>query len=257
MQVIPIPCLQDNYAYLVICSQAGEAAVVDPSEAIPVLQEVRSQGIKLTAILNTHHHWDHVGGNEQLIQKFPELRVIGHASDRRRIPGQNVFIEEGETFEVGRIQVSVTHNPGHTSGAISFYMEDAVFTGDTLFAAGCGRLFEGTPDQMYDSLHYKIGDHPLATKIYFGHEYTENNLRFAQTVEPSNSYVIEKLKMVKDLRRKGQVTTPSTLEEEFQTNPFMRCGSPEIRETVHSHDHDNDLSPASVLKVIRQLKDRF
>lgn len=257
MEVITIPCLQDNFAYLIICTQTNDAAVVDPAEATPVLNTIRKTGTNPVGILNTHHHWDHVGGNEELLKKFPRLRVYGHASDKGRIPGQNVSLEEGDLVEIGNLQGHITHNPGHTSGAITYYFENTAFTGDTLFAAGCGRLFEGTPQQMYQSLNEKIGGNPLSTNIYFGHEYTGKNLRFAQSVEPGNPYIHQKLNDVREIRRTGKFTTPSTLEAEYQTNPFMRCDSPEIQATVQKHDPKNDLSPVSVFRVLRQLKDRF
>ena len=257
MQVIPIPCLNDNYAYLIICEETNQAGIVDPSELAPVWKVIQQQGVKLVAILNTHHHWDHVGGNEALLQKLPGLRVYGHHSDKGRIPGQSVMLTETDQVSLGNLVARVTHNPGHTTGAISFYFEDTVFTGDTLFAAGCGRLFEGTPQDMYRSLNEKIGHHSPATQVYFGHEYTENNLKFAQSVEPGNPWVQEKLKETRQMRQAGELTTPSTLESEFQTNPFMRCDSPEIQDTVTRHDPQNDLAPASVLAVIRKLKDSF
>ncbi len=257
MKVIPIPCLSDNYAYLVICEETAQAGIVDPSECAPVWKVVQREGVDLVAILNTHHHWDHVGGNEGLLQKIPGLEVYGYHSDKGRIPGQTVMLAETDQVKIGKLEGRITHNPGHTSGAISFYFEDSVFTGDTMFAAGCGRLFEGTPQDMYRSLNEKIGRHSPATEVYFGHEYTENNLKFAQSVEPGNLLIQEKLAEIRRLRQTGAMTTPSTLESETQTNPFMRCDSSEIQETVKRHDPQNDLSPASVLGVIRKLKDAF
>ena len=257
MQVIPIPCLKDNYAYLMICEATRKAGIVDPSEFAPVWQEIQKHDIDLVAILNTHHHWDHVGGNETLLQHHPHLQVYGHASDKGRIPGQTVFLEETDTVCIGNLQGHLTHNPGHTTGAISFYFEDAVFTGDTLFAGGCGRIFEGTATDMYRSLHEKIGNHPPQTNVFFGHEYTESNLKFAKSIEPGNPWVLKKLEETQKLRQAGQFTTPSTLASEWRTNPFMRCDSPEIQKTVQRHEPHNDLSPASVLRVIRQLKDAF
>lgn len=257
MKVISIPCLSDNYAYLLICKTTNQAGIVDTPEFSPIWNVVQQEKVDLVAILNTHHHYDHVGGNQQLLQKLPHLKVYGHHSDRGRIPEQNIFLEESDTVSIGHLTGSITHNPGHTTGAISYYFEDAVFTGDTLFSAGCGRLFEGTPNQMYHSLHQKIADHTGEAKIYFGHEYTEANLRFAQSVEPNNPFLAKRLDEVRTLRRQGKFTTPTTLEIEQQTNPFLRCDSSEIKVAVQSQDPHNDLSPTSVFKAIRRMKDSF
>ncbi len=257
MKVIPIPCLSDNYAYLVVCEETGQAGVVDPSEAAPVAERVETEGVELKAILSTHHHMDHIGGNKELLQRYPGLAVYGHASDRGRIDGQTDWLETGDTFSVGNINFRGLHNPGHTSGAISYVVEDLVFTGDTLFAAGCGRLLEGTPAMMFESLHKVIGSLPKDTKVYFGHEYTETNLRFAESVEPGNRDVRERLARLRETRGAGHFSTPSTLEEEWRTNPFMRCDSEEIQARVKKEEPSNDLRPESVLAVVRRMKDSF
>ncbi len=257
MKVIPIPCLSDNFAYLLVCEDTGEAGVVDPSEAPPVLEAVQSAGVRLTAILNTHHHWDHIGGNNALLAAHPGLAVYGHASDKGRIDGQTQFLETGDTFSLGKRTVRTLHNPGHTSGAVSYVVEDCVFTGDTMFAGGCGRLFEGTPAMMYTSLCETIGSLPEQTKVYFGHEYTEANLRFAAHVEPDNAAVAQRLDAVRAQRAQGEFTTPSTLAEEWRTNPFMRVDSATIQAAVSKADPGNDLSPAEVLRVVRELKNSF
>ena len=257
MHVEAVPCLRDNYAYIIVCPDTNEAAVVDPSEAGPVLKAVKKLGVELTAILNTHHHWDHVGGNKKLLNTFPNLRVYGHASDSGRIPGQTEYLDEGDSVDVGNLSGGITHNPGHTTGAITYYFEDTAFTGDTLFAAGCGRLFEGTPEHMYVSLNQKIGTHAENTRLFFGHEYTESNLRFALSVEPGNSHAAQKLERVREQRAAGEFTTPSLLSEEWNTNPFMRCDSPELQATVRRHEPGNDLTPTEVLRVVRTLKDQF
>jgi len=257
MQVIPIPCLSDNYAYLLVCPTTRDAAVVDPSQAAPVIAEVERSGVKLVAILNTHHHWDHVDGNNGLISNYPDLRVYGYASDRGRIPGQTDFLDEDQTFSFGRLSGHITHNPGHTTGAITYYLEGCAFTGDTLFAAGCGRLFEGTPADMYMSLNKKIGSHPDDTMLYFGHEYTLANLKFAQYMEPGNPHISTRMEKVAELRKSGAFTTPSTLAEERQTNPFMRCQIPEIIAAVKRAEPGNDGSAIEVLRVTRALKDQY
>lgn len=261
MKIIPVPCLKDNYAYLLICPQTGETAVVDPSEMAPVMKALETQSkkqpLKLVAILNTHHHWDHVGGNEALLAEYPELRVYGHASDRGRIPGQTEFLEHGDTLQIGHLQGQSVHNPGHTSGAISYAFEDALFTGDTLFGGGCGRTFEGTAAQMYHSLNQVIGSFAPETRIFFGHEYTVNNLRFALVVEPENSDVRQRSQKVVGQRGAGRTTTPSTLAEEFLTNPFLRCEEPAVFEALRRHEPGLKPEPAEVFRVLRAWKDKF
>lgn len=257
MKVIPVPCLNDNFAYLIVCEKSGQTGVVDPSEAAPVLKAVENAGVNLTTILNTHHHWDHVGGNKELLQHQSDLSVCGHVSDKGRIDGQTQFLNAGEQISLGELQLDVLHNPGHTTGGISYVVEGCVFTGDTLFAGGCGRLFEGTAEMMYNSLHKVIGNLPEDTKVYFGHEYTEENLRFAASVDPENSDLAQRIAAVRALRAQGGATTPSTLAEEWRTNPFLRVDSPPIQQAVKNSDPGNDLSPISVFTEIREMKNRF
>src|SRR4051812_34855261 len=187
MRVVAVPCLKDNYAYLVI--DGANAAVVDPGEAAPVEAALAREGVKLVAVWATHHHADHVGGVPDLVAKHPNLEVIGHASDhaKARIPGQTRGVEDGDEVAMGSVHARVIHNPGHTLGAITFVTDDgSAFTGDTLFGAGCGRVFEGTPQMMHDSLQ-RLAALPPDTKVYFGHEYTASNLKFAAAVEPDNA----------------------------------------------------------------------
>ncbi len=257
MEIITIPCLQDNFSYLLICPKTGEAAVVDPSEADPVRKEINHQNVKMTTILNTHHHWDHVGGNKELKSDYPDLKIYGHSSDRGRIPEQTEFLEDGDHVMFGKQSGSILYNPGHTLGAITYVFGEMAFTGDTMFAAGCGRVFEGTPEQMYDSLNNRIGKLPDHTKLYFGHEYTENNLRFALSVEAGNTEINKKLADVKVLRSSGNYSTPSTIDQEKQTNPFLRCNSEEIKGVVKSRDPENDLTKKEVFRALREFKDVF
>jgi len=227
MQVTIVPCLKDNYAYLVRPEGAGVCAVVDACESAPIERALDELGLRLGAILATHHHYDHVGGNEALAHKFPGIEVFGSTYDRGRIPSQTRFLEDGETIETVGLGFRCLAIPGHTLGAVAYVGHGAVFTGDTLFAAGCGRLFEGTPAMMFESLTKKLGSLPDDTRVYFGHEYTANNLRFAAVVEPDNPHVKEKAEHVAAERARGGYTSPSTLAEERLTNPFMRSDSAE------------------------------
>jgi hydroxyacylglutathione hydrolase len=224
IHVTEIACLSDNYAYLVGREGEPDVVVVDPSEAEPVSRELARQGKRLVAILNTHHHWDHVGGNEALAASHPGLSVYAHQSDRGRVAAQTHDVIEGEPVEVAGMCFDTLHIPGHTTGAVAYVIEDAVFTGDTLFIAGCGRLFEGTPAMMHASLNDKLAALPAATKVYPGHEYTVSNLLFAQTMEPDNTDVGDKLAWAQAERAAGRATVPSTIGEEKRVNPFMRVG---------------------------------
>lgn len=265
MRVQPIPCLSDNYAYLLVCSETKEAAIVDVSEAGPVLRAIevaredpRDQP-KVVAILSTHHHHDHVGGNADVKEALGIERVYGSAHDKGRIPEQTHFLEDGQTFAIGKLQVRALHVPGHTLGAVAYVVSGAptedpcVFTGDTLFVAGCGRLFEGDPPMMHASLS-KLAALDPRTKVYCGHEYTESNLRFAAHVEPSNGAVTEARARAAETRREGRPTVPGTIERELATNPFLRVRSAEIRATLGI---GADASEAEALGAIRKAKDGF
>ena len=251
MRVIPVPCLSDNYAYLVAADGAREAVVVDPSEAEPVIEALTREGLTLIAILNTHHHYDHVGGNEGLLDRFGALPVYAHASDKGRVPRQTELVEEGRSFSVAGLTFRPLHVPGHTLGAVAYCVEDAVFTGDTLFVAGCGRLFEGTPEQMHTSLSGKLGKLPPETRVYCGHEYTASNLRFAASVEPESAAIKEKLAAATTKRDRGEPTVPSTIGDELAVNPFLRVGEPAVRARFGG---DGEVS---VFAAVRQAKDSF
>ena len=257
MKIVTIPCLKDNFAYLLICNKTLQAAVVDPSEAAPVINEIERQGVKLTTILNTHHHWDHVDGNQDLNAKYPQLLIFGHESDRGRIPEQTEFLKSGDVVYFGEQRGTFLYNPGHTSGALTYVFGKTAFTGDTLFAAGCGRLFEGTPAQMHDSLNIQIGGLADETELYFGHEYTEANLQFALSVEYGNAEIHKKIKAVSILRSSGKFSTPTTLAEERLTNPFMRCNSSEIHTCVKSKEPKHNLAEQEVFRTLRELKNIF
>jgi hydroxyacylglutathione hydrolase len=259
VDVVPVPQLADNYAYLVIDPDTREAAVVDCAEARPVLAEVDRQGIRLASVLATHHHFDHVGGNRDLLAARPGLRVYGSADDAPRIPGITHRVTDGDLVEVGSIRGRVIMIPAHTSGHVAYYFptERAVFTGDTLFAGGCGRLFEGDAAQMMSSLG-RLAVLPDDTQVWCGHEYTEKNLRFAALLEPGNRALAEKLARVQALRREGRFTVPSTIADEKATNPFLRTGSAELAASVQERVPDLPPGdPVALFAAVRALKDRF
>jgi len=186
MRVRHVPCLSDNYAYLVTADGATEAIVIDPSESGPVIEAVEGEGLRLVAIVNTHHHYDHVGGNEALRERYGELPVYAHVSDVGRVPAQTERVEEGRPIHLAGLALGPLHVPGHTLGAVAYTIEDAVFTGDTLFIAGCGRLFEGTPEQMHGSLSGKLARLPPATRVFCGHEYARRRTRSARSCRPED-----------------------------------------------------------------------
>jgi len=250
MRVLPVPCLSDNYAYLVHADGAREAFVIDPSEAAPVEAALAREGLELVAIVNTHHHFDHVGGNEALRERHGKVPVYAHASDVGRVPAQTEQVEEGRPVEVAGLTLRPLHVPGHTTGAVSYWVEGAVFTGDTLFIAGCGRLFEGTPEVMSASLA-KLAALPPETRVYCGHEYTVSNLRFAQSVEPESEAIRKKLEAARAARERGEPTVGSTMAEELLTNPFLRCDAPSVRERFPG------ATRAEVLGAVRRAKDGF
>jgi len=253
LEIDPVPCLKDNYAYLVYDRVEGVCAVVDASEAEPVKRALEGRGLKLTHILSTHHHWDHIGGNLALKEAFG-VQIVGAAKDAARIPGIDIGLNEGDVFKLGSHAAEVLEIPAHTSQHIAFWFEadKAVFTGDTLFAMGCGRLFEGTADQMWESLS-KLMRLPNDVRIYCGHEYTEANGQFALSVEPHNTDLVARMDDVRAVRAKGLPTIPSTMGLEKKTNPFLRAGSPEIRRSL-------DLEAAKDVDVFaetRRRKDKF
>jgi len=255
MKIVQIPLLRDNYGYLIVCPRTNAAAIIDPSEAEPVLRRIEQEKVALHAILKTHHHRDHTGGNEGILASG-KLRVFGHKSDRERIPGLTHGVDEGDVIEIGDLRGRVLFIPGHTNGHVGYLFNVNLFCGDTLFTAGCGRLFEGTPEQMHASLR-KLMELPDQTKVYCGHEYTESNLRFAVTIEPKNRKLISRFERVQGLRTRGVSTVPSTLEEEKQTNPFLRWDSKEVQTNLKARFADLRLDPVSIFAKVRQLKDSF
>jgi hydroxyacylglutathione hydrolase len=250
LQIERIPTFGDNYTYLVICDETQAAAIIDAPEEDPVVERVEATGADVKLILSTHHHFDHSKANPELAERYG-APVYGHVSDEGRLPGMTNGIDEGDKIQVGNQTARVLFIPSHTSGHVAYVFDEAkaVFTGDMLFAAGCGRLFEGSAQMMYDALCLKLAALPNDTLVYCGHEYTEENLRFALTIEPENGEITDRYDKVREIRAKAaadwhdatpaEMTIPSSIGEEKATNPFMRAKN------------------ADELGRIRELKDAF
>lgn len=253
LDIVQIPVLNDNYVYLVHEPEHTVTAVVDPAVSGPVLEALRARDWRLDVILNTHHHPDHVGGNLEL-KAATGCRIVGPAAERDRIPGIDQAVTDGDTIDLGAERASVYDVPGHTAGHIAYHFaaSRALFVGDTLFALGCGRLFEGTPDDMLRSLS-KFESLPDDTLVYCAHEYTEANGRFALTVDPDNPDLAARMDAVRARRSRGEPTVPSLLGDERRTNPFLRADSPGVREAVGLAD----APPVQVFAEVRRRKDRF
>lgn len=259
-RIVPVRAFADNYIWVI--RDHRHAAVVDPGDASPILDYLRHEKLQLAAILNTHHHRDHVGGNEKLLREFP-VPVYGPATEA--IPTVTHPLREcaGRESDEGVVYLReftlsfrVLDIPGHTAGHIAYYGGNMLFCGDTLFACGCGRLFEGTPGQMVASLQ-KLADLPKDTEVYCGHEYTLNNIRFARTVEPGNQELLEREKAVEALAKQHVPTLPSTIGLEKATNPFLRCGEPEVISSASAKMNKPLNDPVSVFAVLRDWKNRF
>ncbi len=257
MQIIRLNALCDNYIFLLYDREQNIAAVVDPAEAEPVLLQLQQLDASLVAIFNTHHHHDHVGGNLRLIQQYPLVTVYGGADDRGRIPGQQVFLQEGDRVTFGDRTGVIFFVPGHTRAHIAYYFPPTsaeepgeLFCGDTLFAGGCGRLFEGTPYQMVESLS-KLRNLPDNTRVWCAHEYTLKNLQFALTVDASNQELQSRFADVKAACSRDEATIPSILGIEKRTNPFLRWNQPVLQASVNSQD------AVQTFARLRGMKDRF
>ncbi|TNE57204.1 MAG: hydroxyacylglutathione hydrolase [Alphaproteobacteria bacterium] len=253
LQVHQFPCLSDNYGYLVHDPVSGETAVIDTPDVAPILKALDETGWQLTYILNTHHHFDHAGGNQKIKEKTG-CKVIGPKNEAAKIPGLDRAVGDGDTVALGSQRAMVFDVPGHTAGHIAYWFEEAgiAFVGDTLFALGCGRIFEGTPEQMWSSLQ-KLMTMPDDTIVYCAHEYTQSNAAFALSVEPQNEALVSRSRQIDELRAAGKPTVPSTMALEKATNPFLRPTSKDLQANI------NKLG-APIVEVFaetRRLKDNF
>ena len=253
MQVTPIPCLKDNYAYIINDDNYETIGVVDPSEAEPVISFLKKKNLKLNYVLNTHHHFDHIGGNIEL-KKIYNAKVVGFVGDKNRIPGIDITLKNNEQWNFGNSTVKILHIPGHTLGHICFFFEEEkiAFTGDTLFSLGCGRIFEGDHKQMLMSLN-KIKKLPKNTKIYCGHEYTEKNAEFCLKYDNKNLNLIEQFEKIKKLRSNNEPTIPTSLESELKANIFLRCDQNDLKIKLNMKNEED----FKVFKKVRDLKDSF
>lgn len=253
MEIHLIPAFSDNYIYLLRDPASGAVGVVDPGDAAPVIDALETRGWRLTHVFNTHHHADHIGGNAALKARY-EPDVIGFRGDAARIPEMETCLGDGDTVAFGATAARVMEVPGHTLGHIAFHFADdgAVFCGDTLFALGCGRLFEGTPDQMWDSL-CALRTLPDSTRIFCGHEYTLSNARFAVTVDPDNAELRACLAAIETMRANGEPTIPTTMADERRLNPMLRADVPQVQRAVGMEG----AAPAKVFAEIRRRKDTF
>ena len=248
-----IPCLNDNYSYLLCDKSTNSVAIIDPSDFNPCDKIINEKYNKLDYILNTHHHFDHVGGNQKLKEKY-KSKVLGFQLDKNRIPGIDIALKEKQSFKIGNTSFEVIFIPGHTKGHVAFYCKDEkiVFTGDTLFSLGCGRVFEGTYEQMFSSLN-KLKNLPIDTKIYCGHEYTKKNLEFCLEYEPNNQLLRKKNNWINSKIESNSPTVPISIDEEKKTNIFLRCNEPSIKNALNL----NNASEQEIFFKLRDLKDNF
>jgi len=253
LQIATVPCLSDNYAFLLHDPDSGQTALVDAPEAAPIIAQLDLRGWNLTRILITHHHPDHIDGVEELRKKYG-AKVIGAKADAHRLPRLDTELIEGDTVSIGDNHGSVIEVSGHTIGHIAFHFprNAALFTADSLMALGCGRLFEGTPEQMWQSLS-KLINLPAMTMVYSGHEYTASNASFAHSVEPNNPALKNRILQIIEARSQNMPTVPSLLADELDTNPFLRPDSAEIR----AHLGMESASDTAVFAELRQRKDSF
>jgi hydroxyacylglutathione hydrolase len=252
-EILPIPCLTDNYAYLVGAGGSRDVVVIDACETAPIEATLEARGLTLRGILSTHHHHDHVGGNESLASRY-NLPVFGHVSEAARIPRLNRPLDDGSRFEVAGLKFHALHVPAHTRGALAYMCGGACFTGDTLFTGGAGRLFEGTPEELYRALYLVLGALSPSTVFFTGHEYTLKNLSFALQIDPNNRALRERYDEVVVKRQRGEYTASASLELERATNPFLRVDRPEVGLGLGL---DPDSPPVWVMQKLREARNIF
>ena len=253
MKILTVKCLKDNYSYIVFNEESLFAVVIDPSESEPVINEIKRNNLKLKYIFNTHHHYDHVGGNIKLKEKY-RCKVVGYEKDKDRIPEIDIGLKDNQKWKNELFECDILHVPGHTAGHICIYIEkiNALFTGDTLFSLGCGRIFEGTYTEMFNSLN-KMKKFPKKTKIYCGHEYTKKNSDFCLSIDTNNSKLRHKIDKIKNDIKLDKPTIPSTLEDELECNIFLRADNLEIQKQLGINSSD----PIETFTKLRELKDNF
>ena len=253
MKIEIIPCLNDNYSYLIHDEISNTVAIVDPSEFIPCDTIISKNYKKLDLILNTHHHYDHVGGNEELKKKY-NSKVLGFENDKNRIPQIDTVLKDNQEFKIGTLNFTTIFIPGHTRGHVAFYFkkERVVFSGDTLFSLGCGRVFEGTYKQMFQSLN-KLKNLPGETKVYCGHEYTFKNLEFCLKFNPNNDFLKKKKSDIKLSLKNKKPTIPSTIADEIKANIFFRVNDPDIKKAINLENSPD----IEIFTKLRDLKDNF
>ena len=253
MKIEIIPCLNDNYSYLIHDEISNTVAIVDPSEFIPCDTIISKNYKKLDFILNTHHHYDHVGGNEELKKKY-NSKVLGFENDKNRIPQIDTVLKDNQEFKIGTLNFTTIFIPGHTRGHVAFYFkkERVVFSGDTLFSLGCGRVFEGTYKQMFQSLN-KLKNLPGETKVYCGHEYTFKNLEFCLKFNPNNDFLKKKKDAIKLILKNKKPTIPSTIADEIKANIFFRVNDPDVKKAINLENSPD----IEIFTKLRDLKDNF
>ncbi|XP_058442962.1 hydroxyacylglutathione hydrolase, mitochondrial isoform X2 [Malaya genurostris] len=260
MTVTKIPALKDNFMYLIICNETKHAAIVDPVEPERVLKSAKESGVSLNKVLTTHHHWDHAGGNADLFKHYQMDTSLGplsiYGGQDERIPNLTNPVGQDDTLNIGNLKVRCISTPCHTTSHICYYIETpedkVVFTGDTLFLAGCGRFFEGTAQQMYDALITKLSALPDDTKVYCGHEYALNNLRFGNTIEPDNENISKLLAVAKEADLDGRrAMIPSTIGQEKLINVFMRVQKESVQFSIGKN------TPLATMQALREAKDKF
>ena len=253
MKIKIVKCLTDNYSYIIFDKRTLYAAVIDPSEADPIINQIEQNNLVLKYIFNTHHHYDHVGGNQKLKEKY-SCKIVGFEKDKHRIPNIDIGLKDNEKWKNELFECEIKHIPGHTSGHICIYIKklNALFTGDTLFSLGCGRIFEGTYKEMYDSLN-TLKKFPNNTKIFCGHEYTKKNSDFCLSIDKNNSRLIRKIEDIDKNINNGMPTIPSILADELSCNIFLRSNNLDIQKQLGINSSD----PIETFAKLRDLKDNF